>query len=499
MPVIERLARGRGPALDRHVEGGGRAGGARRRGASFVNDVTALRGDPGDGGGGRRVRRGRLPDAHAGRAAHDAGRPALRRRRLRGEGVPRGAARVRRRLRASPRSGSGSTRASASARRWSTTSSCCARLDEIVGPRPARGGRGLAEAVHRRAHRASRRPSACRAAWRPTCSRSSAGPRCSGSTTSRPPGMHCRRRRDRAGCYLGVGIEMTDAGGLRRQGVRGAGGAGRGSADPDSFVTVEISGPVALHPPRRHRGRAGDRPAAGLRHQPRRRGLRRHGHRPARGHDRLRRRLPGRRAAWRPSAPTAPSSGSAPRSPTCSRSASARRGRGARDQARAADPAAGRGGLGRGLALSRDAPLPRARLERRRPARQPARGGRARSTRIDGDRGGRRARRSTRPSRSARCSTSPTSTTRSSRIGTDLEPLELLAACKAIERELGREPGGAAARAAADRRRRAAGRRPRRSSRSASSCPHPEVRSRRFVLVPLLELDPELRCRTARR
>ena len=39
----------------------------------------------------RRARRRLLPDAHARRAAHDAGRPALRRRRRRRQGVPRGA------------------------------------------------------------------------------------------------------------------------------------------------------------------------------------------------------------------------------------------------------------------------------------------------------------------------------------------------------------------------------------------------------------------------
>ena len=58
-----------------------------------------------------------------------------------GEGLPGGAAGVRGRGRASPRSGSGSIPASASARRSSTTSSCCARLDEIVALGPAGGGR----------------------------------------------------------------------------------------------------------------------------------------------------------------------------------------------------------------------------------------------------------------------------------------------------------------------------------------------------------------------
>jgi 2-amino-4-hydroxy-6-hydroxymethyldihydropteridine diphosphokinase len=67
----------------------------------------------------------------------------------------------------------------------------------------------------------------------------------------------------------------------------------------------------------------------------------------------------------------------------------------------------------------------------------------------------------------------------------------LLSAAKAVERELGREAGG-----------RRHGPRPididvlllddleYRSERL--SLPHPEVTSRRFVLEPLLELDPEL-------
>ncbi len=76
-------------------------------------------------------------------------------------------------------------------------------------------------------------------------------------------------------------------------------------------------------------------------------------------------------------------------------------------------------------------------------------------------------------------------------VETSLGPAELLAACKAVEREVGREPGGVRhgprvvdvdvlllgdLRYASDR----------------LTLPHPEVRSRRFVLVPLLELDPDL-------
>ena len=77
------------------------------------------------------------------------------------------------------------------------------------------------------------------------------------------------------------------------------------------------------------------------------------------------------------------------------------------------------------------------------------------------------------------------------RITTALEPEALLDACKAVERELGRLPGGVRhgprpidvdllllgdVRYASDRLR----------------LPHREVTSRRFVLVPLLELDPGL-------
>ena len=75
------------------------------------------------------------------------------------------------------------------------------------------------------------------------------------------------------------------------------------------------------------------------------------------------------------------------------------------------------------------------------------------------------------------------------RIETELGPEQLLDACKAVERELGRQAGGV-----------------RHGPRAIDvdvlllegvqyasprlTLPHPEVRSRRFVLVPLLELDP---------
>lgn len=77
------------------------------------------------------------------------------------------------------------------------------------------------------------------------------------------------------------------------------------------------------------------------------------------------------------------------------------------------------------------------------------------------------------------------------RIDTELGPEQLLDACKEVERELGRRPGG-----------------PRHGPRPIDvdllllgglehsserlQLPHPEVSSRRFVLEPLLELDPQL-------
>jgi 2-amino-4-hydroxy-6-hydroxymethyldihydropteridine diphosphokinase len=77
------------------------------------------------------------------------------------------------------------------------------------------------------------------------------------------------------------------------------------------------------------------------------------------------------------------------------------------------------------------------------------------------------------------------------RVRTALGPEELLDAVKSVERDLGREPGG-----------RRHGPRPIDVdvlllgdlvyTSDRLSLPHPEVASRRFVLEPLLELDPGL-------
>ena len=77
------------------------------------------------------------------------------------------------------------------------------------------------------------------------------------------------------------------------------------------------------------------------------------------------------------------------------------------------------------------------------------------------------------------------------RVRTELEPEALLDACKAVERELGREAGGVRH-----------GPRPIdvdvlllgdvAFSSERLTLPHAQVTSRRFVLVPLLELDPDV-------
>jgi 2-amino-4-hydroxy-6-hydroxymethyldihydropteridine diphosphokinase len=77
------------------------------------------------------------------------------------------------------------------------------------------------------------------------------------------------------------------------------------------------------------------------------------------------------------------------------------------------------------------------------------------------------------------------------RIRTELDPEELLDVCKAIEAERGRMFGGSRH-----------GPRPLdldllllgdlEYASERVTLPHPEVRNRRFVLAPLLELDPDL-------
>ena len=77
------------------------------------------------------------------------------------------------------------------------------------------------------------------------------------------------------------------------------------------------------------------------------------------------------------------------------------------------------------------------------------------------------------------------------RVCTSLEPEALLHACKAVEAELGREDGARRhGPRAIDVDVLLLGDREHASERL--TLPHPEVASRRFVLLPLLELDPGL-------
>ena len=77
------------------------------------------------------------------------------------------------------------------------------------------------------------------------------------------------------------------------------------------------------------------------------------------------------------------------------------------------------------------------------------------------------------------------------RVQTGLEPEPLLDACKEVERAIGREAGGVRhGPRVIDVDLLLLGELEYRSGRL--TLPHPEVSSRRFVLVPLLELDPDL-------
>ena len=76
------------------------------------------------------------------------------------------------------------------------------------------------------------------------------------------------------------------------------------------------------------------------------------------------------------------------------------------------------------------------------------------------------------------------------RVRTELEPLDLLSACKRIERDLGRRAGPRHGPRSIDIDVLLVGEAVRDSERLR--LPHPELTARRFVLIPLLELEPAL-------
>ena len=224
--------------------------------------------------------------------------PRYERRRGRGEGVPSTSAWTSPCARACARSGSCSTRASASARPSSTTSSCLRRLDEltelgrplVVGTsRKSFLGRILAGAEGQPARR---RRGGCRGRSPRTCSRSSAARACFASTTSPRA-----RRAGRGGCYVGRamdGQETGEDGGRARRRGSGLRGRSRGRRSPgDRRVGHDRDHrPLAVHAPRGQRGRARGRTAARPRPAAGRRRNRRHRDRLDRGHGRLCRGLP---------------------------------------------------------------------------------------------------------------------------------------------------------------------------------------------------------------
>ena len=155
-------------------------------GASFVNDVTALRADAELGRRGGRRRR-RLSRPHEGRAALDAGRSPLRRRRLRGPGVSRGPARwairegiPEERVWLDPGIGFGKT--------LEHNLELIRRLDEIVAiGRPVVFGASRKRLPRKLTGRHERERVA--GTWRRTSWPSSGARRCSGFTTSPRPAM----------------------------------------------------------------------------------------------------------------------------------------------------------------------------------------------------------------------------------------------------------------------------------------------------------------------
>ena len=212
VPVLERLD-GRRVSIDTSRRRGRAARARARRGARQRRDRASARSRA--GGRGRRLRRVAVPDAHAGRASHDAGGAALRRRRRGGGRVPRGAPRVRGRF--GDRGGADLPRPGLRVRedgRPEPRAAPPARPDRR--DRPSGDGRHLPE-VDARAHRSE-------------------------------PGRTGRVGR-RVGRCRGLGVRpRRDAVPRPRRALArgGAGGRRRGGAGDGGAVTIELHG-IALH------------------------------------------------------------------------------------------------------------------------------------------------------------------------------------------------------------------------------------------------------------
>ena len=197
---------------------------------------------------------------------------------------------VRGRARACARSASWSTRASASARRSSTTSSCCA-----AWTRSRRSGCPVVLGTSRKSflgRLTGREDPHDRVAGDGRHQRPRA--RARGARLPRPRRRRHEGRPRGGGCYvarrwrLRTTTSTTSSRTTRTTTTTSGGPADRGHRRGHR--------PLALHPPRRQRGRARGRPAPRPRPAPRGRRVRRDGHRPGRGHRRLRGGLRARRA-----------------------------------------------------------------------------------------------------------------------------------------------------------------------------------------------------------
>ena len=199
---------------------------------------------PRDGRAGRRARARLLPDAHARGAAHDAAGPALRRRRLRRQGLPGGAPCGRRRRRGArgARAAGPGDRLRQDARAQ-PRAAAAARRDR--GDRPPGRARHLAQVVHRPPHRPRRR-----------------GPRARdrrhlrARLRARGPGVPRARRRRGArrprggGCYVAAGCpedpdpyededeELSAAATTRTTRVPRSGSPSRSSGSPSIRTTA---------------------------------------------------------------------------------------------------------------------------------------------------------------------------------------------------------------------------------------------------------------------
>ena len=293
----------------------------------------------------RRARLRLLPDAHARRAADDAGRPALRGRRRRRQGVPRGAARGR------------ASRPGIAEERIAARPGHRLRQDARAQPRAAAAARRARRA---RAARSSSAPRASRSSARitgrdepPTALPGTIATNVlaleRGASVFRVHDVAPVARRARGGGCYGA-RPMSRRATTSPTTTTTSTTSRRGRRALRAVVTIEITG-LSLYT---HHGvseaerEVGQRLVLDLRLEVG--DVRRDGHRPRRGHGRLRRGLPDASRSSPSSARTRRSSGCARRSPTACSTTTRPSACGSGGEARAADPAAGRGGLGRGLA-----------------------------------------------------------------------------------------------------------------------------------------------------